>query len=194
MPILGITASSILKVSDTGAILPLQVITVGPSGASSITFSNIPATYNHLQVRILGQTNRGTYGTDSYYMRFNSDTGSNYNSGFIRGNGSSPAAYHANGNQSLIEIGSALGTTTASSYTFGVSVIDILDYSNTNKHKTLRALTGTEINGTIAGYGGFVYLTSGLWRSANAISSIQFTFDNTVQPYSSFALYGIKAA
>lgn len=171
---------------------PLYVVTVGPNGASSVTFTNIPNTYSHLQLRILGQTNRGTYGTDSYYMRFNSDTGSNYNHGFLRGNGSSAAAYHYNGNQSLIEIGSALGTTTASLYTFGSSIIDILDYSNTNKYKTLRALTGTDINGTISESGGFVYLTSSLWMSTSAISSIQFTFDNTVQPNSQFALYGIK--
>jgi len=192
MPILGITASSILKVSDTGVMFPLQNIVVGSSGASSISFNNIPSTYTHLQIRAFCQTNRGTYGTDSYYLKFNSDTGSNYNSGFLRGNGSSAAAYHFSSAQTSIEIGSASGTTVSSS--FGGAVIDILDYANTNKYKTVRVLSGVDINGTIAGYGGFAYLTTGLWMSTSAISSIQFSFDNTVQRYSNFALYGIKAA
>ena len=190
MPILGITASSILKVSDTGVMFPLQNIIVGSSGASSITFNNIPSTYSHLQLRVMCQTNRGTYGTDSYYLRFNSDTGSSYNSGFLRGNGSSSAAYHFSTAQTSIEVGSASGTTVSSA--FGVAVIDILDYANTNKYKTVRLLSGVDINGTIAGYGGFVYLTSGLWMSSSAINSIQFSFDNTIQQNSSFSLYGIK--
>ena len=38
---------------DAGAMFPLQVITVGAAGASSISFTNIPATYAHLQVRMM---------------------------------------------------------------------------------------------------------------------------------------------
>jgi len=191
------TASSSFTpiVHDSGGLVPLQVITVGANGASSVTFTNIPTTgYSHLQLRILGQTNRGTYGTDSFYLRFNNDNGSNYDFGYLRGDGSSPASYHSNGGQSYIEMGSTLGTTTASQYTFGASIIDIFEYSNGSKYKTLRALTGTDINGVISGYGGFVYLTSGLWKNYSTITSIQLTFDNTVSQNSQFALYGVKTA
>jgi hypothetical protein len=106
----------------------IATTTVGSGGGgTSVSFSNIPSTYTHLQIRCSAQTNRGTYGTDSYYMRFNSDTGSNYNYGYLRGNGSAMAAYHYNSAQSLIEVGSASGTTNSSS--FGGAVIDILDYT-----------------------------------------------------------------
>jgi len=170
----------------------IATTTVGAGGTSSVTFSSIPSTYTNLELRIRCQTNRGTYGTDSYYLQFNSVTGSSYDYGMLRGNGSSTATYHGNAATTSIEVGSASGTTIGG--TFGVGVIHISDYANTNKFKTVRALTGVDINGTIAGSGGFAYLTSGLFASTNAISSIQLTFDNTVQQYSSFALYGIKGA
>ena len=79
-------------------------------------------------------------------------------------------------------------TSTAS--VFGGIVIDLLDYSNTNKYKTLRSLGGWDANGS-----GRIILNSGLWgNSGSAISSIDIvtsTGNNFVQ-YSTFALYGIK--
>ena len=80
---------------------------------------------------------------------------------------------------------------------FAVSVIDILDYANTNKFKTVRALTGDDNNNS-TNYG-YISLSSSLWRSTSAITSLTFDQEssssttNFVQ-YSSFALYGIKAA
>jgi hypothetical protein len=184
MPILGITASSILKVSDTGAMFPLQVVTVGPSGASSVTFSNIPNTYTHLQVRAIAQT----AGAGQFVkMEINSDTGTNYNSHIIYGEGSSATA-SSYGDRANIPIwGNNTGTATS---TFAVCVIDILDYANTNKYKTTRCLDGYDSNGS-----GVIAVTSGLWRNTNAITSIKFTgFSGNLNQYSQFALYGIKAA
>ena len=76
MLILGTIASSLLQNVDNGVMDPLQVITVGPSAASSVTFTNIPSTYAHLQIRYLS---RSTVPNDSTtLMRINSDTGNNY--------------------------------------------------------------------------------------------------------------------
>lgn len=183
MPILGILASSRPAVAaDTGAMFPLQVVTVGAAGASSVTFSNIPSTYSHLQVRAIA---RGTTGSIQVNTRFNSDTGSNYTEHQLAGDGSSASAYGA-GNITWIPLG-AVATATS---TFGAYVIDILDYKNTNKYKTVRALRGFDSNGS-----GNLGLFSGLWRSTSAITQIDLIANTgNFTQYSQFALYGIKGA
>jgi len=78
---------------------------------------------------------------------------------------------------------------TAGANIFGAFVADILDYKNTNKYKTIRALSGNDQNG-----GGLIGFHSGLWQNTNAITSItitEFNGNNWMQ-YSHFALYGCK--
>jgi hypothetical protein len=72
---------------------------------------------------------------------------------------------------------------------FGVGVVDILDYLDTNKYKTMRLLTGFDANGS-----GDIRFISGLWRNTNAVSSIVLNTQGggSFVQYSSFALYGIK--
>jgi len=195
MPILGITASSILKVSDTGAMFPLQVVTVGPSGASTVTFSNIPNTYSHLQIRAFVQTDRGTFGVDSMGLQINGSAGTNYAYHYLRGSGSAVAAAAVTSASSIAEL-STVGCGTTTGGTFGISIIDILDYANTNKYKTVRNLNGVDVNGLVGGVGGFISLVSGLWMQTNAITSLVFNPNSgtAFTQYSSFALYGIKAA
>lgn len=78
---------------------------------------------------------------------------------------------------------------TATASVFGVGVMDILDYTNTNKYTTTRILGGADINGT-----GRTVLGSGLWMNTAAVSTLTIITDNasTFSQYSSFALYGIK--
>lgn len=73
---------------------------------------------------------------------------------------------------------------------FGGVIIDIADYKNTNKFKTLTTLGGNNRNGS-----GLFYLTTGYWADTSAIDTITITpgSGNFVQ-YSHFALYGMKAA
>jgi hypothetical protein len=73
---------------------------------------------------------------------------------------------------------------------FGGSIVDILDYANTSKNKTVRTLTGADRNGN-----GLIGLRSGYWNSTAAVSSISIiaTSGSTgFAQYSSFALYGVK--
>ena len=194
MILIGTIASSLLQNIDTGVMDPLQVITVGPSGAASVTFSNIPSTYQHLHIRAFVQTNRGTFGTDGMSLVINGDTTGSYIYHYLRGNGATvTAAAGGTSASSIVEVGTAsVGTTTGG--TFGAHIIDILDYANTNKYKTMRNLHGNDINGTVGGSPGFIGLTSALWMKTNAITSLVFTGDNTFTQYSQFALYGIKGA
>lgn len=195
-PILGIWASSRPTVTDTGAMFPLQVITVGPAGASTISFTNIPNTYSHLQIRCFAQTNRATYGIDEIRIRFNSDTGSNYAKHNLYGDGSSASA-GGDANVTGMFPSGTIGTSTGNSgLVWGVDIVDVLDYANTNKYKTIRRLTGVDLNGTVGGLGGRVGLSSGLWQNTNAVTSIDMTPVNgsSITQYSQFALYGIKGA
>jgi len=47
----------------------------GTGSSGTITFSSIPSTYTHLQIRGIG---RNSYPSTQVNVRFNSDTGSNY--------------------------------------------------------------------------------------------------------------------
>jgi hypothetical protein len=76
----------------------------------------------------------------------------------------------------------------ATASVFGAGVIDILDYANTSKYKTIRTLSGWDKNG-----GGNVGLSSGLWLSTSAISSIVIgSQTGNLVTNTQFALYGIK--
>ena len=181
MLILGTIASSILKVSDTGVMFPLQSMVIGSPGASSITFSNIPSTYTHLQVRGISMHPSA----DGLCGRINGDTGTNYTYHEIYGNGSTAAAQAETAKTALLEFGGSPNTTSPGTY-----IIDILDYANTNKYKTVRTLAGVDTNG-----GGTIRLVSQLWLNSNAITSIRF-YGSTynLSQYTQFALYGVKSA
>jgi hypothetical protein len=172
----------------------IAVSTVGAGGASSISFSSIPGTYSHLQIRYFARTNRATFGTDSLSITLNGVTSSSYAYHYIVGDGASVSA-SASASQTSAKLGDNSMGTTVVNY-FGVGVIDILDYADTNKNTTIRALGGSDINGTTASYGGHVSLGSALFTSTAAITSMTFssaTGANFTQ-YTHFALYGIKAA
>jgi len=183
MPILGIMASQISGKlwQPDGAYDSLATVTVPAGGLTSIEFAGIPNTYKHLQIRgIMLSANSA-----NNPLRFNSDSGSNYTWHQLQGDGSSASAY-ANTPVNGIRWGLNSGN---SSYPFA-TIIDVLDYANTNKYKTVRALSGNDGTGTTSSRIG---LYSGVWMNTNAITSITITNDgNTMLQYSQFTLYGVK--
>lgn len=194
-PILGIFASQ-GRVAST-AYESIATVTVGAGGSSSITFSSIPSTYKHLQVRAMMKTT----GTTGIYdkTRFNSDTGTNYTGHSLEAGGASNLV---NGISNVgIDHLRLMAATNYGVYGTGTTgwpaaaILDILDYTNTNKYKVTRSLVGSDSNN---GNGG-VALMSGLWLNTNAITSITIlafaagVASNFGQD-SSFALYGIRGA
>jgi hypothetical protein len=168
---------------EVGDYESIATVTVGSGGQSTITFSSIPATYKHLQIRCIGKSTSTASQGD---LTFNSDTGNNYAWHQLYGNGSSAIA-DSSINRANIVGASALVASSVSNV-FSASVIDILDYADTNKFKTVRHLVGQDENGS-----GIISLNSGLWRSTAAISTVTITArTNSIAQYSSFALYGIK--
>ena len=167
-----------------------SVTVTNPSGVSTITFSSIPQTYTHLQLRCNEVFTSGGYSTQ---LRFNSDTGSNYSFHALYTAGTTPSAT-AGATQTLIYInGWWQGHSTVYPYS---SITDILDYTNTNKYKVTRTLGGFDVNGTNSE----ISISSGLWYKAgsgvtsDAVTTITLTI-NSSQNFainSSYTLYGIK--
>ena len=183
--ILGILASSITKSKlATNSYESIATITVGATSVSSVEFTSIPSTYSHLQIRAISRGDRATT-TETLFVNFNSDTANYYTHG-LYGTGATAAAYSDNGNPNYF---STTPGTSISSSIYSATVWDLLDYSNSNKYKTIRVLHGYDANGS-----GTIRLTSSLWTSTSAISSIKIlsSQDKIIQ-YSHFALYGIKA-
>lgn len=154
------------------------------SSGTTVTFSSIPSTYKHLQVRFLADLDTADR---VLRMRINgvSSTGTYAKHG-LEGNGSSASAYGVDSSSATwLDVGYVV----SAGHNPAVAVIDILDYANTNKYKTTRTLAGNDQNGA-----GLVGLYSGLYMSTSAISSIEFTINGSgnFATGSSFALYGIK--
>ena len=185
--------NNVISIFESGAAAgdyeSIATVTVGSGGSSSITFSSIPSTYKHLQLRWIAKTDRADT-DDVVYMTFNSDTGANYSWHWMRGNGT---AAIAGASTSASNIGIQYGASGDSGATniFTGAVVDVLEYANTNINKTVRSLQGLDLNGS-----GWIYFESGNWRSTNAITSITLDqqYGTNFKQYSHFALYGIKSA
>lgn len=163
------------------------------SAASDITFSSIPATYSHLQIRAIFRNTEYSGGGDEQFLllQFNSDTGPNYSYHFVFGNGGS-ALSGGDATANFMLFGYPIPMSNDLANVFGAGVIDILDYKNTNKNKTVRVLTGVDCNGATTKN---ILLGGGLWRNTSAITSIRvFPLADQFATYSHFALYGIKEA
>lgn len=160
----------------------IATVTVGAGGTSTITFSSIPATYQHLQIRHIA---RCTSGTAYMKINFNNDTASNYSWHELYGAGATASA-SAGATQAF---GIAADAVYDTANGFNAGICDILDYANTNKHKTTRALSGQDNNGSGTIYGAI----SSRWGSSSEINEIDLTLNTgNFAQHSHFALYGIK--
>ena len=195
MPILGILASSRPAFELVGSYDSLATVTLSATTAS-VTFAGIPSGYKHLQIRCLTRGASGSGGTP-VYLTVNGDTAANYSTHQLFGSGATAnAGGHASASYILdgwAGFQSFAGGDTANC--FGVGIIDILDYADTSKNKTARALWGRDNNAT-SGTTGRVMLESGSWRNTAAITSLTFTTDAGYgvnwAANSTFALYGVK--
>jgi hypothetical protein len=182
-PILGIWASAQTAAFQT-SYESIATTTLG-SATASVTFSSIPATYTHLQIRYFAQSSSGGYGK----VTLNGDnTGANYYAHALEGKGASVAAssYPGSSYSSMLI---AVNGFTSTANIFNGGIVDILDYTSTNKNKTVRTLQGFDANGS-----GFIELLSGSWSATPAaVTSVTFALSSgNFNQYSSFALYGIK--
>ncbi len=159
---------------------PIATQTVG-TAIQTVTFSSIPQTYTDIVVASSIQVS----GNVNVWMRFNSDTGSNYSYTTLEGNGSSATSGRST-NDSKIQLDSVAYPPFSGS-SFAPNLVHIMNYSNTTTYKTalLRAN-----NGAVG-----VSLFAGLWRSTAAISTISFVAGAVnFAVGTTFTLYGVKSA
>jgi hypothetical protein len=167
----------------------IATVVVGSAGQSTITFSNIPQNYTHLQIRAILRASRNDT-ADGIIVQYNGDTASNYSSHFLRGEGASAGA-GGGGSLTSMQIQDTMVGQTSTTGMVGVVIIDILDYANTNKFKTQRSLGGNDRNGA-----GYIDFSSGSWRNTNAVTSIDIKalYGTGFAQTSHIALYGIRSA
>jgi hypothetical protein len=157
------------------------------STAATVTFDNIPQGYKHLQLRQIARLNVSDSGAEVTGFNFNGDTSASYARHNLIGNGGGAGASAATSQTTCF--GGALLVRSTNTSVFTVGVTDILDYSNVNKYKTVRTLSGGDDNSI-----GYVEIRSGLWMNTAGITKIVLTPSAAINfgVNSRFSLYGIR--
>lgn len=154
------------------------------SSTGTVTFSSIPGTYEHLQLRVYARASGGFLATN-LQIRLNNDSNTNYADHRLNGDGS--VASVASSTASTIITAGRISASTAGSNRYGCSIIDILDYASTSKYKTVRTISGNDNNGS-----GDAVFHSGLWLSTSAVTQLDVV--TSCVSGSVFSLYGLRSA
>jgi hypothetical protein len=151
--------------------------TVGSGGASSVTFSPIPATYTDLCLKISARSS--STAAEGMYISFNG-LSSSFTGIYLLGDG-------ANATSGVLAqyVGSIYGSN-GTTNVFNNTDIYISNYASAN-NKSFSVNEVAENNATTA----YENLITGLWSNSAAITSIAVTCTGFTQ-YSTFYLYGIK--
>jgi hypothetical protein len=145
------------------------------SAAASVTFTSIPADYRDLVLVVDAKLDGNGYVT----YRLNGDTGSNYNYVFMRGTGSTTGSGSFTGTEIFVNINTS-GTEI-------LGVANLLDYSATDKHKSILQ-RGNMVSGEVSA-------SAWRWADTSAVTSLSLTDvnANNFDAGSTFYLYGIEA-
>jgi hypothetical protein len=174
-PILGIIASSISgSKAVTNSYESIATTTVGSGGTTTITFSSIPSTFKHLQIRGFVADNATN---SNFELSFNGSAGTKAHR--LLGDGAAATSDYYNSTVLYAQ------RTDTGQFVF---ITDLLDYTSTTINKTVRTLAGGDNNGA-----GRIGLFSGFINSTSAITSLSITPTASNFPqYSKVALYGIR--
>jgi hypothetical protein len=158
---------------------PIATTTLG-SATNTVTFSSISGSYTDL---ILVSNLYGDGGAANIFVRFNSDTGTNYSNTMLTGDGSAANSYRNTSTSSIFMIATG-GSLNAK---WGTFIMSCNNYSNSTTNKTALARFDSA--------GGEVTANVGLWRNTSAINAIEIrTSTNNYLAGSTFTLYGVKSA
>jgi len=174
------------------AVIEAIATTYLEADAASVEFTSIPATYEHLQLRMSVMGDRTASDNWYFYLRLNGDTGTNYSGHRMYGAASSASDGGSTGQDATWTPN--LPTLGGNAASYGGNVIDFLDYANTNKNTTFSWLSGVGTGTSSVG------LFSGLWDSTAAVNAIWLAPDNAGtddsiwQRGSEFTLYGLNSS
>lgn len=155
------------------------------STATTVTFSSIPQTYKHLQLRYTARADTGF--NVLALLNFNGDSGTNYASHGVYGSGSGMTSFNTTSATRITTNYGFIPGASNDANAFAGVVTDILDYTNTSKNKTVRMLHGNYVSNSPT-----VSLISGVWLSTSAITSLVLsTNTGNYVAGSRFSLYGV---
>jgi len=153
--------------------------TVSGTGTSTVTFSSISGSYTDI---VLIASTKSIDGGNDFFIRVNSDSGTNYSTQRIAGDGTTAyAARRTNQNLWYLD---EIGQPTTS---YLVQIFNFMNYSNTTTYKTALWRNSGAANG-VAGM-------AGLWRNTAAISTISIaSLSGNMADGCTYTLYGILKA
>jgi hypothetical protein len=161
---------------------PIATTTLA-SATNSYTFSSISGSYTDLILVAANITNASS--TNSLFLRFNGDTGSNYSSTFMEGTGTLTKAFGL-ANRTVIDTGYYVGLSTTNP---GQVNFSIMNYSNSTTFKSVLSRF-QQASGAAPGTSS----TVSLWRNTAAITSVEVRCDVNLGIGTTLTLYGIAAA
>jgi hypothetical protein len=166
----------------TPTYTPLATVTLA-STAATVTFSSIPATYRDL---ILVVANLSATAANTLYARLNGDTGSNYSFVIASGTSSGATSPSSASNSNGLFMGAAntgLPITSPSQ-----AILQIMDYSATDKHKTALGRYGSTGPSEVE-------MSATRWANTAAVTSlvVRIAPSGSFNSGVSFSLYGVIA-
>jgi hypothetical protein len=161
----------------TPTYLPIANITMG-SAAASVTFSSISQSFRDL---ILVFDGKSTATADLAFQVNGANT--NYNYVHMTGTGSAASSSSRTNGDYIIPSYGVISSVSANQTN---CIINFMDYSVTDKHKTMLLRTSDSSQAVSA--------EAARWASTSAITSIAcYALGTTFQSGSTFALYGVLA-
>lgn len=162
------------------AYVPLANATVS-TPVLSVTFSSINQSYKDLVVVISGRETAPT-GNNNTYLRFNTDSGNNYSMVRMSGDGSS----FGSDTVSNMTVAGWAFIENSSTSNFTPIIYNIMDYSATDKHKTVLG------RGAAASFS--VSATASRWANTAAITTVEVRVSTTsFVAGSTISLFGVSA-
>lgn len=185
--LLGILNSQAAAAGGAEAYDLLETVEVS-SAASEVTFSGLGSysDYKHLQLRMVVRADR-LASQGAVYAQYNGDTTtSNYTTHYLYGSGSSVSSNQLTIPQWIV----APAASDTATDSFSATIVDILDFSNTNKYTTSRSLTGHK-----SALAQGIRIFSSLWMNTATVTSIRlYPVTDNFEVGSRLSLYGIKGA
>lgn len=185
----------ILSAAGAGGVVAgdyeLISTTILGTATTSLTFSNLgdyASTYKHLQFRFVVRSSVG-FEMDNMTLLFNGDTGNNYATHVLYGNGTSVLSEGFT-TQPFMYLPSSIAAANSVANAFSGHVVDILDPYSTTKNTTMRALNGHFGGATFTSRR--VGLSSAFWNNTASLTSVTLSSSANFVAGSRFSLYGVK--
>jgi hypothetical protein len=157
----------------TATYIALANVTL--TSQATITFSSIPATYRDLVLVCSGTTSVNA----NLVTRVNGDSGTNYSWVYMSGNGTSATSGSNASDTSILQGATAFWISASPTNT----IFNFMDYSATDKHKTVLVRTDGSTRATEA--------IASRWANTSAITSIAISLTSGTFTSGTMSLYGI---